>query len=448
MASSFDRIIRRLTADRKFSEILTGSVFALGGRLAATGLALAASIITARFYGAEALGVLAVVNSFLMLATIFTVFGSGTSILVLIPEYTAKHSISSAFGVYRKTQYLVVAVSVVSTTILFLSSRVLADKIFSKPHLASIFALSSLFVVFKSAADLNIQAVRGLKLIKTFAFMQVLPSLVMFMTLAVLTLFSHYSDGPVYAQLVAFAITALVGALIMDRTFKRRMQPSDKRETTSVKNIFTISLPMLMTASLQFFIAQTGVIMLGIYCPEKEVGYFFVAVKLATLTSFILQAINSIAAPKFAELFHTGKIDELFYIAQKSTRLIFWTTVPILVTLFLFGKIILKVLFGKDFVVAYLSLVILVIGQFVNSVSGSTGYFMNMTGHQRALSNIIFVAAIINVALAFLMIPRFGINGAAVASIASLIFWNVSTLWYIKAKYGHTIGYIPLVMSK
>jgi len=442
---AFSKITQRFTSDRKFSEILTGSAFALGGRVAATILALTASIITTRFYGAEAMGILAMVNSFLLLASIFTVLGTGTSILRLIPEHIVKHSITSAFRVYRKIQYLVVAVSLVCGILLFFSSGLLADKVFSKPHLSFFFALAAGFVVFKSLADLNTQAVRGMRLIRVFAFMQVLPSATMLVLLIAMTLLIPNPGNPVYAQLAALGGTAVVGAWIMDRAFRKKMRPDDAVHLMPLKEVMSISLPMLMTASMAFAIGQIGVILLGMFRPEREVGYYSVSVKVASLTIFALEAINTMAAPKFSELFHTGKMDELFHVARKSTRLIFWTTTPILLVLLVLGKPILGFIFGDEFTAAYLSMVFLVLGQFVNAVSGSTGHFMNMTGHQNALKNVILVTAISNVLLSLILIPYFGIEGAAFSAMVSQIFLNVYALMYIKKSYGKTIGYLPLL---
>ena len=101
--------ISSLISDKKFAEILTGSVWALCGRVVSTILGFVFSIIVARFYGANVVGILAIINSFLMLITIFTVLGTGTSVLRLIPEHMMKYSSTSAFKVYRKTQFIVIS---------------------------------------------------------------------------------------------------------------------------------------------------------------------------------------------------------------------------------------------------------------------------------------------------------------------------------------------------
>jgi len=443
LISIIRREIHDLVSDHKFSEILRGSAWALGARIIATGLGLATTIIIARAYSAEVLGIVAMLNSFLMLATVFTLLGTNTSILRLIPEHLTRYSPSSAFKIYRKTQYIVASVSVITGTLLFFGSGFIAETIFSKPHLQFYFALAAFFIIFKALMDLNTQAIRGVRLIRTFAFMQVLPHLFMLGVLVFITVFFFHKDNPIYSLFASFATSALIGVWIMNRIFKKKSAPTDILHSMTLKEILTISTPMLMTATMTFIIGQTGVIMLGIFRPEAEVGYYHIAVKLATLTAFILQAVNSMAGPKFSELYHSDQMDELFYVAKKSAKLIFWATTPILLIFVILGKPILHILFGPEFAVAYLPLVMLVLGQFINSIAGSTGLFMNMTGNQNIFRNIVFIAALCNVGINFLLVPEYGIYGAATAAMISLAGWNIATLIYIKMKFGKTTGYFP-----
>lgn len=437
--------LRNLFSDRGFSEILTGSVYTIVARIAATGLGFVTTMLVARYYGAETLGVLAVITSFLTLTTVFTLLGTSTSILRLIPEHIANYSTASAFQVYRKTQYLVLALSVLVGCALYLLSGVIAEQVFSKPELAFFFALAAIFVAFKSLMQLNTEAVRALRLIKTFAFMQILPGLAMILLLVAGMLFVTDGNLPVYAQLAAWALTALAGIWIMDRSFKKRSNSTAAVHSMPLGSLLRLSLPMLLSATMTIVIAQTGVIILGIFHNEAQVGYYFLAVKLSTITILILTAINSMAAPKFSELFHTGQTDEVFRVAKKATRLIFWATVPILLGLIVLGKPVIGLAFGPDFTAAYVPMVFLLCGQFVNAISGSTGIFMNMTGHQGAFRNIMAISAALNLTLNFALIPNYGPLGAAVAAAITVAFWNIVTLLYIKGLYGRTIGYFPFV---
>ena len=435
--------IQNIVSDQKFSEILIGSIWALSARVIATGLGFITSVIIARKYGAEVIGILAVIQSFLMLATIFTVLGTNTSLLRLIPEHLVKYSPTSAFKVYRKTQFMVILISLITGFLFFVSADQIASRVFFKPHLSIYFAIASVFVVFESLMQLNTQAVRGLRLIKVFALMQILPQGFNLLLLISFGLLWQTRSVPIYALLGGFAMTGLLGWVIMEYEFRQKMQPEDPVFFMSIRNIFSISLPMLMTTTMTFVIGQTGVIMLGMFRSEAEVGYYAIAVKLATLTAFILQAVNSMAGPKFSELFHSNKMDELFYVANKSAKLIFWVTTPILIGFVIIGKPILYFVFGREFAVAYPALVLLSLGQFVNSISGATGLFMNMTGNQKVFRNIVFFAASTNLGLNFILTPRYGVWGAATAGMVSLMGWNIATLCYIKLKFGKTTGYFP-----
>ena len=436
-----------LVSDKKFSEILSGSAWALGARVAATAFGMITSIIIARTYGADMVGILAVIQAFLLFATIATVMGTNTSILRLIPEHITKYSVTSAFRVYRKTQYFIVTLSLVASLLLFIGADIIAEKFFLKPNLAFYIAFAACFVVFQSLMNLNAQAVRGLRLIKAYAWMQVLPAATFLLILVGLTLLDTGKDSPVYARMASLGIAAIAGVWIMYYTFYQRMREDDLIHPMPLGEILNISLPMLVTASMHFIIGQTGVILIGIFCSEAEVGYYAIAVKLATLTTFVLTAINSMAAPKFSELFHDGLMDELFHVGQKSTRLIFWTTMPVLILLLIFGTPVLGALFGFEFTKAYPAMSLLILGQFVNSISGSTGYFMQMTGHQKPFSKIMLTAGLLNIILGIALVPHYGILGAAVAAMICIFFWNIYTLFYIQKFFGKTIGYFPFLLS-
>ena len=102
----------------------------------------------------------------------------------------------------------------------------------------------------------------------------------------------------------------------------------------------------------------------------------------------------------------------------------FWATVPLIIITSLIPEQILGV-FGEEFQTAAIPLIILLIGQIFNTVNGPTGIVLQLTGHQKVFKNIILVSSIINIALNYILIPMYGLVGAAIANSFSLILWNV-----------------------
>lgn len=445
MIRFFSQKLYDWASDRRFSEIFVGSVWAVAARALSGGLALLFSILVARYYGAEAVGIVGVISSLVMFAAIFALLGTNISALRLIPEHMANHSATSALRVYRKILGMVAGLSLLAAVVIFAGADILAVKVFSKPHLGVFFSLAALFVVARALMELNTNALRGLKHIRAFAFMQLLPHLFALLLLLVMIRLAVGAGGPVYALLASWLITGLAGILIIVWIFAQKRIDGDAVKDVPLKRIMTLSLPMFMANAAGLFIGQVGVLMLGMFRDEAEVGYYFIALKLATLTGFALKAVNTMASPRFAELYHSGKTQELFHIARKSTRLIFWTSAPVLLFLILLGYPFLRVAFGDVFVAAYPALVLLALGKFASAISGSTGAFMSMTGHQSVFQNIMIVTLGLNIAMNLLFIPPLGILGAALSAMLSQAFWNFSVLLFIKKKFGRSIGYFPFL---
>jgi O-antigen/teichoic acid export membrane protein len=289
----------------------------------------------------------------------------------------------------------------------------------------------------------NTNAIRALKLIKMFAYMEFFPSFSNLLVLILLTLVAYQREVPIYARLSSFLITGLASWFVMEYAFKRMAKDGDRIHPLPMRSILKVSVPMFLTSTMYLVMGQIGVLMIGAFRTEAEVGYFSVAVKLATLSSFVINTINTIAAPKFSELYYSKKFDDLFYVARKAAKLVLWTTFPIIIGLLVFGMLVLKYIFGSEFSVAYPAMAIMLSGQLVISMLGSAEKFLNMTGQQKTLGYILIGGTLANVILNFILIPIYGILGASLATVCGNLFWNISAMIYIKAHYGKSIAYIP-----
>ncbi len=400
----------------------------------------------ANYCGAEILGVWTLINSLLLLVSVPALLGSETYLLRAIPEHLVKYSFLSAYRVAKRLGFLVLFSTLLMSSLLFLSSSVWIPYLSSKIEVARLIRFSTWFVIPFTFRIFFQEALRGMKRVRAYAFFQVLSNLVFMMGLLLGLGWFSYGYDVIYWQLISYVITVLLILayllfLIQSEKYQAKIRTI---RPVSYQTMLSVSLPMLMTATISQLISQVDILMLGGFRDEAEVGIYGVVMKLSLLTSFILGAINAMAAPKFAELYHQGKLEELVYIARSSSKLIFWTTVPVLAFLLIFGKLILS-FFGEVFVIGYLALIPLVLGQFVNSACGSVGNLLNMTGYQQYLSGALLGAFMLNIGLNLWMIPLYGLWGAGVASMFSMIFWNVLATWFLKKKLNLSIWYLPII---
>src|SRR6185295_9594972 len=97
-----------------------------------------------------------------------------------------------------------------------------------------------------------------------------------------------------------------------------------------------------------------------------------------------------------------------------------------------FPKLILSIL-GKDFTGNEGALMLMLAGQLFVSFSGLPSQILNMTGREKILRNNATLAAIVNVAACFLLIPLYGIMGACMAQVAGMLAWNLLCIYSVKS---------------
>jgi O-antigen/teichoic acid export membrane protein len=111
-----------------------------------------------------------------------------------------------------------------------------------------------------------------------------------------------------------------------------------------------------------------------------------------------------------------------------STRLIMAVSLPVALILIFWGKEVIGLVFGPQYMGASTALAILCVGQLVNTSVGSVVLVLNMTGHDKQTLIGIAVALILNVSLAIFLVPVWAVDGAAVAFSASMAAWNLILL--------------------
>lgn len=204
-----------------------------------------------------------------------------------------------------------------------------------------------------------------------------------------------------------------------------------------------VSLPLFFISGMHLILHQTDIIMIGVILDTEQVGFYAVASRIAGLVLFGLTAVNAIVAPMISELYSTGQYQKLQKMITLAARGIFVITLVVSLSLVILGEYILG-LFGDEFVAGYMALLILLVGQAINALAGSVGFLMTMTGHQNKAAQILGVSAIINIILNVILISRFGVIGAAIATAVSTALWNILMLGYIWRR----LNFNPTIFAK
>ena len=160
--------------------------------------------------------------------------------------------------------------------------------------------------------------------------------------------------------------------------------------------------------------SQADKILIGFYLNARELGIYAVAAALVAFVPIVLQSVNQIFSPTIADLHARGQTRTAgphlpdSYQMDSRAHACRWLAVMII-----FAPALMRI-FGHDFEMGWPILVIGTLGQLINCGVGSVGYLLLMSGHQRRLIRIQAVMACVMVALSLILIPRWGITGAAI----------------------------------
>ncbi len=173
---------------------------------------------------------------------------------------------------------------------------------------------------------------------------------------------------------------------------------------------------------------QVDIIMLGWFKETEDVGVYRVVTQSALLVIFIFQVASSVLNPSFAKFYARGDWKRLVELYKKSRLVIVNLTIPVVVVFVLAGKEILGIVFGYRYSSGSTALSILAVGYFLNILFGPVGGLLQMIGQEKITAYLLWVASFLNIALNFILIPPYGIDGAAVATSTTVFVYH-AVLW-------------------
>ena len=241
-------------------------------------------------------------------------------------------------------------------------------------------------------------------------------------------LFPAQTSAPL---VIALHVAATGLTLLYSIYTVRKMFPALARQAAPIYRIPEWSysaLPLLLSSGLRVLNARFSILVMGSTVGAEAISFFSVATLFATLISLPLVAANTAVAPSIANLYAGNDLKRLQAVLLRSVRITFWVAVAIAVMIILFHGPLLAI-YGKEYKQAGGTLMILSIAQLVSVGCGSVGFLLTMTGHEWDTLRILAGSLVINVILNVLLIPTWGIEGAAIANASSTIAWNLTSVW-------------------
>lgn len=429
------RIKAKLKGDEVLSLVLKGGGISFIAKVVASAFGVLSGIIIARVYGVEITGTVSILQSVTSLLALFGIMGTNVALIRL----TQINSVTS-FSLYKQVYHLSLYNSLIWGGAGLVLLQIFPSFFYSDINLIYLL-LSTLFLF--SYEQIAIAYLRSKKDVKGYALSIIIPSFLRFLLLFISLLFV-LEKFPVYLVFCMPLITSLLLFSYINKYHKREVVFTNYSNI----NILKIGFPMMLTESMYVLISNVDTLMIASILSASHAGVYSIGIGLVLMLTMTISAVQAFSAPKFSEFHHSGDTQKLELLAKQTSKITFFSVAPLVLILIVFGRYLLEVIYGESFVAGYPALIIMAVAFLVKAVCGLSGVFLNMTGNEKIYFKIAAFSCGVNIFLNYILIPKFGITGAAISTAISIMIWNAFSVVFIYKRFGFSIVYVPFLRGK
>lgn len=364
------------------------------------------------------------VFNFIYLMNIVSRYGSDTFMVKLISRNTSsQYLVKLSSNVF----FLFVLFSLATTIALGLLYEIITSYI-GLSSLRTSYFQSILIIPFASCcfyASFYFQAVNSFK--KSLIFFNLLPySIFLFLIQFSLSTFEVYIELLLLSYILSGSsafILLYMYKVVSIKEFKFRL----------LKKLVIIGFPFFIYTISSQFILWGGQVIASPFLSEPDIAGYTISQRVTQLVSLVLIFSNFFLSPRFGKLFKEREISKIQDICSYSFKLFFIYAIFILL-IFIFLHDYILAIFGSSYLEYSSILFILLIGQLVNLLTGSTGYLMAMSGNQPTLTKITGINSLVYLISVPLVTKYFSITGLAFLTSSFIAIQNIIICYVLYKK--------------
>jgi O-antigen/teichoic acid export membrane protein len=441
---------RKPSVDLSSIKVISDSFFYSVARIAILVLKPIKGILLGNLLGPRLYGILNIPNPYILIASMLSNIGFNTSVLKLMPGYLQEGRPDLSRMIYRSSAFLTVMLSSLWAALLLVFSPWIAAHLAHEPAALNPIRLYALAIPFLAVntffASVYLAVQRG-KLGAAITFVYGLLNTLL----------------PVAAVLWQRNVTLIVGSMLAAEVVAAAIFTfCFHREVLSGfgKTVGPLVRGMRETVSfgLLFFVAGLGWnlinsvdrIMIKFYLPSEQLGYYSMGAQVVTILNVVASTLGFALVPSLTAANDTGDRATFRKLIHNAARFGFIVLMPVTMVVFELSKDFFSILvprFGPSILIVQIVAAITFIDLFCR-----IGWAALVAHGRGGLSAIAYVAAAaVNVGLNAMLIPRYGIVGAAAAVLATFIILAAIILVMARRVTGGSIGLMvwlhPLLLA-
>lgn len=429
LSNNIKKLCKFLQGKSSTSYIARGTIVSAALMVIGKILSYVTSVLFVRMSSPEEYGVYVYIMAWVGIASVIIRLGMDNVFLKFIPQYLFEKKWPLLKGILIKTHVIVLVLWVSLSVLVYFINKIYLSG--DKKISVLSFIVIALIVLLISKNSLFQSSLRSFSRLFEAMSPDLLFRPLLILIISIICLFSY--EGITSFQLLCINLAGVIGTFFLLGHFLLRTLPEKVKNCTAAYDISSwvkVGLPFLLLSGVNLIMSKTDLIMVGLFLPPANVAIYSACVDLNSMMLFLLTAASIVTVPLISNLFAQNKMTELKKLMILTTKGMFLFSLAMLFLLIGLGKKLLGI-YDLSFVDGYVPLVILSIGFAINVSAGMVGALLNMTGRERVVTLTVGGCAILNVILNWILIPRYGLYGAASATSLSMVIWNVILFLFV-----------------
>ncbi len=372
-------------------------------------------------------GLFYAVFSFVMFFSLFTDFGISSAVVRFIPEFQVKKRFDLIKNSVLFTFIFQCVISAIIAFVLYLISNWLAINYFHNTQAEPILKIFAV-IFWLSCFNIFTASFQGFQKMLAYSSMNFLKMLSILLITIVLSYFGLRVMSPTYAYLLGYLIVVVISLIIFFRVFPGFFKYKTKTDKSLIKKLFKFGISVTLSSLSYMVISYTDTLMLTYFKTLSDVAFYNIAMPISMiLIWFLAHPLSAILLPMASEMWSKKNKISLKNGVETIHKYVFLAMVPLALIMMSFPEIVIRVLFGDAYVSVSTALQILAFGMIFYSIAYINSNILSGIGRPEIITKIMAFVAVSNIVFNFILIPRFGVVGAAIATAISYIMMLVLT---------------------
>ncbi len=237
---------------------------------------------------------------------------------------------------------------------------------------------------------------------------------------------------PLWSLMMAFIIPSLGNILYAFRLLQKKYRLSirPRFEKTLFRSFARLSFPFALAAIFARLYGNTDLLMVKSLAGNHAAGLYSTPYKISTAFQFIPLALIAATYPAMSAAFANDRA-YLTRVFHDSFKYLLMISLPIAFGIFLLAPEIILFIFDRGFEGSIQPLKYIILGMVFTFLSFPIGALLNASNKQATQTAIMGVVMVINLVLDFFLIQKYGITGAAIASLIGSILLPVAGFLFV-----------------